>query len=64
MNDAELIAAAAIVNAWTVEVTEANRQRERQGNALAYDGLPPEAWKYIEALKAGLSLRGTVPTSA
>lgn len=64
MTDAELIACAAIVNAYAAEVQAANMDRERCGNAMAYDGFPNDGLKYVEALKAALSLRGTVPTNS
>jgi hypothetical protein len=58
MNDAELIALAALVNGWSVEGVAANEKRARQDYAPAYDGHPfPEGLKCLEA---ELKLRGVL----
>lgn len=38
MNDTELLALVAVVNAEVAEIEAANKQREVQGCAMAYDG--------------------------
>lgn len=58
MTDTELLALAALVNAYSAETNAANDQRKAQGYAMAYDGFagPNE----MKALQDELVRRGVL----
>ena len=62
MNDVELAALTALVNAYVAETNAANADRADRGEAMAYDGMAGP--RVMQTLEAELKLRGILPQNA